>query len=79
MCETVDSTQHVVINYCLSNVTAETRRQLRALDHVVVEDFCLQRCGDCFAGPFLLVDGQAVVGESHAQLIHELSTRSQLV
>lgn len=79
MCNAVGSKQHVVINYCLSNVTAETRRQLRGLEHVVVEDFCLQRCGDCFAGPFLLIDGQLVRGESHAQLIHELSIRSEQI
>jgi uncharacterized protein YuzB (UPF0349 family) len=58
-----------VVNYCLNNVTAEVRRQLPALDLVAVEDYCLQRCGDCFAGPFLVVDGKLITGASHAQIL----------
>lgn len=58
-----------VVNYCLNNVTADVRRQLNALAQVVVEDYCLQRCGDCFAGPFLVVDGKLMTGASHAQMI----------
>ncbi|RIK34885.1 MAG: hypothetical protein DCC55_32030 [Chloroflexi bacterium] len=61
-----------VINYCLNNVTADVRRQLDALDLTAVEDYCLQRCGDCFAGPFLVVDGRLVTGDSHAQILRNL-------
>jgi uncharacterized protein YuzB (UPF0349 family) len=58
-----------VVNYCLNNVTIDERQELNALDLVVVEDYCLQRCGDCFATPFLVVDGKLITGASHAQIL----------
>jgi uncharacterized protein YuzB (UPF0349 family) len=62
-----------VINYCLKNVaTPQIRAMLRNSGYQVVEDFCLQRCGQCFAGPFVVIDGAEVVGDSHQAIIDAL-------
>ncbi len=63
------------INYCLRNVTPEARVRLRQSSHHVIEDFCLQRCGDCEQGPFLVVDGDLVAGCNHLALLHELDRK----
>jgi uncharacterized protein YuzB (UPF0349 family) len=57
------------IEYCLNNVDAEARRLLVARGPGVIETSCLQRCGQCFAGPFLVVDGDLIDGASHAALL----------
>lgn len=58
------------IEYCLNNVDADARRRL---DHretgEVVETRCLQRCGDCYREPFLVVDGELATGGSHAEIL----------
>lgn len=62
----------ITVSYCLSNVDAETRRWLRQCEFSVVEDHCLQRCGDCLLGPFLLVGNTMVQGESHEMIMARL-------
>lgn len=64
-----------IISYCLNNVDAETRDKLLHCDLIVVEDFCLQRCGRCFDGPFLLVDDTMVIGASHSTILNVLGIR----
>ena len=65
--------QATVINYCLKNIASpQVRAMLRSSGFCVVEDFCLQRCGQCYAGPFLVADGQEVTGESHQAIINQL-------
>ena len=67
-----------VINYCLKNLaTPQTRTLYRNSGFCVVEDFCLQRCGQCYAGPFLVIDGKEVTGESHQVLIEQLQRAVQ--
>jgi uncharacterized protein YuzB (UPF0349 family) len=66
----MDSTR--TFNYCLRNVTPEARARLRQSPHHVIEDFCLQRCGDCEQGPFLVVDGALVAGCNHLTLLDDL-------
>lgn len=62
------------IEYCLNNVDADARRRLgdRGTDEVV-ETRCLQRCGDCYRGPFLVVDGELATGDSHAGILSALA------
>lgn len=56
------------IEYCVDNVPPELRA---ALPDECVEWPCLQRCGLCYDGAFLAVDGDLVIGESHAELLAE--------
>lgn len=60
------------ISYCLSNVSQETRRRLKCSGRVVIEDVCLQRCGHCFGGPFLLVGERLVSGASHEEMLQSI-------
>jgi uncharacterized protein YuzB (UPF0349 family) len=62
-----------VINYCLRNVDLETRVLLRNSDFYVIEDFCLHRCGQCYDGPFLVVNGQEIAACSHRDILESLS------
>jgi uncharacterized protein YuzB (UPF0349 family) len=79
------------ISYCISNVDDETRRFLQSCGLPVIEDFCLQRCGRCYDGPFLIVDEELAVGASHSailevimlnygkeQAIHECDTNKRI-
>ena len=55
-----------LVEYCIRNVEPGDRRRLDALDVDVSERFCLQRCGDCDAEPFLVIDGRYVAGGHRA-------------
>lgn len=59
------------IAYCLHNVDSDVRGQLTAVetDAETVERRCLQRCGDCHRGDFLVVDGRLEADGSHADLL----------
>ena len=61
------------LNYCRRNVDARTRSRLRTGEFDAMEDVCLQRCGDCYAGPFLIADGALLSGGSHEELLRRLS------
>ena len=60
------------VEYCIGNVDATARDRLRDLDCRTVEKPCLQRCGRCFDGPILVVDGEARSAGSYADLIAEV-------
>ncbi|WP_458210381.1 DUF1450 domain-containing protein [Haladaptatus sp. NG-SE-30] len=60
------------IEYCLSNISAETRTRLADCEFETVEERCLQRCGDCFSSSFLVVDGILVRGD-HERTMHRLA------
>lgn len=60
--------------YCLGNVDSEARRALRESSCEVRESFCLDRCGKCYAEPFLVVDGEVVDGASHRDLLREIES-----
>ena len=60
-----------MIEYCLRNVDREARDRLAARDDVR-EAPCLDRCGRCYAGPFLVVDRAVATGESHAAVLDAL-------
>jgi uncharacterized protein YuzB (UPF0349 family) len=59
----------VLVEYCLNNVDVATRAALWASGLAVEESSCLQRCGQCWAGPFLVVDGEVIVGAPHLALL----------
>lgn len=65
----------MVINYCLRNVSPETRALLRHSHFKVIEDFCLHRCGNCYDGPFLVVEGHLVTGDSHQMILEKLGRK----
>lgn len=59
-----------LVECCLANVHSETRTELEAMaDATLSERPCLQRCGHCRRGPFLVVDGQFVRGGDHLALL----------
>lgn len=60
------------VEYCIGNVQATARDRLRDLDCHTVAKPCLQRCGRCFEGPILVVDGEARSADSHAGLLSDL-------
>jgi uncharacterized protein YuzB (UPF0349 family) len=62
------------IEYCLRNVDAGMRERLATIDADVRARRCCQRCGDCYRGDFLVVDGVLETG-AHETLLaaHEES------
>lgn len=59
-----------VVEYCIDNVDGGTRRRLASTG--AVEKPCLQRCGRCRRSALLVVDGDPVVADSHADLLAEV-------
>lgn len=66
------------VEFCLNNVDSSTRNRLQKRAH---ERPCLQRCGLCFEGPFLVIDGIVVEGSEHEAMLSvledELCTRAK--
>jgi len=61
------------IECCLQNADPATRERLRRIDREAggvrtALSPCLQRCGDCRLGPFLVVDGELGRGRHGALL-----------
>ena len=56
------------VEYCQNNADGDTRDWLAGFD-CTIEHRCLQRCGDCYRGPFLFVDGRVETGESHEAIM----------
>lgn len=67
-----------LLECCLSNVSSDARVALDESDHQVRETFCLDRCGDCYDRPFLVVDGELRTGGSHGDLIESLDGKQQV-
>lgn len=63
-----------LLECCLSNVSSETRVALDESPYRVRESICLDRCGTCYDGAFLLVDGALEVGESHRSLLESVES-----
>lgn len=61
-----------LIECCLSNVSFEARTALDESEHRVRETVCLDRCGDCHATPFLVVDGDVRTSNSHRALLQSV-------
>ena len=60
------------VEYCIGNVDPSTRSELRGLGARTVEKPCLQRCGRCFEGPLLVLDGEPRSADSHADLLADV-------
>jgi uncharacterized protein YuzB (UPF0349 family) len=65
------------ISYCLSNVDGKLRKKLRHSNYHIIEDVCLQRCGHCYNGPFLVVGERLVTGASHEEILNGLSSERE--
>ena len=61
-----------MIEYCLGNVDRPTRDRLCALDVPTQEHRCLQRCGECWEGAILVVDGILRQDATHTALLEDL-------
>lgn len=61
-----------LLSYCVNNVDDAARALLRAHACATAEEHCLQRCGACYEGPFLLLDGQFFSGPSHHAILDAL-------
>lgn len=57
------------IEYCLGNVDPDARRRLRSRSDAR-EATCLDHCGRCHAGPFIVVDDDVVEGPTHEAILH---------
>ena len=57
------------IEACVSNIDGQVRRRLDELDTSTVVAPCLEHCGRCYREPFLVVDGELVTDESHAEIL----------
>ena len=64
------------VEYCLGNVDSDARRRLRTRDDVR-EASCLEHCGRCHAGSFLVVDGELREGASHEALLTKIEEESE--
>jgi uncharacterized protein YuzB (UPF0349 family) len=56
-------------------VDSTTRRKLLAGKLNGEEHPCLGRCGECYEGPFLVVDGESVAGESHKEILDRITSK----
>lgn len=68
-----------LLECCLSNVSLDARVALDESDHEIRETICLDRCGDCYAQPFLVVDGDIYTGETHRDLLESLDCEQQVL
>lgn len=57
---------------CVNNVDVSTLDRLGDADVEVTRQHCLQRCGVCREGPFLVVDGAPTRGDSHEAILTAL-------
>lgn len=58
----------MVVEYCLGNVDPAIRRRLRSRPDAR-EAACLEHCGRCDAGPFLVVDGTVRTAGNHGTIL----------
>ncbi|MFB6135613.1 MAG: DUF1450 domain-containing protein [Halobacteriaceae archaeon] len=57
------------VEYCIGNVDLDARALLRDSEFDTVESFCLDRCGECCDGAFVVADGELRLGEDHAAVL----------
>jgi uncharacterized protein YuzB (UPF0349 family) len=58
-----------LVEYCIDNVTPAVRENLPS---VCEPRPCLWRCGLCYAGAIMAVDGELRAGPSHEAILDEL-------
>ena len=67
-----------LIECCLSNISAEGLTTLQESEHDARETICLDRCGTCYAEPFLVADGELRTGSSHRALLQTLDAADEV-
>jgi len=65
------------VECCLSNVSGDARSLLHESEHTVRETLCLDRCGECYRHPFLVVDGELWTGDAHRDIIADFEGGSE--
>jgi uncharacterized protein YuzB (UPF0349 family) len=65
-----------IIEFCQSNLSAGTLRVMEELekdDSLDVLDYgCLGHCGECYASPYALVNGELVMGKTPKDLLEKI-------
>lgn len=61
-----------LVEYCVNNVTAETRTKLATASAETRGLPCLERCGTCRREALLVVDGEVHTGDAHDPLLADL-------
>ena len=65
-----------IIEFCTNNMhhgTDEVMRRLEEnLDYDVIEYGCLSNCGQCFAEPYAIVNGEIVAAETAEELYEKI-------
>lgn len=65
-----------MIEYCINNVDGETRDALEACPVPTRAEYCMHRCGYCYTGPFVAVDGR-LYREDHEEILDRLDAASE--
>lgn len=65
-----------IIEFCMSNLASGSQKAMEVLEKDpnmdVVEYTCLGNCGLCYEGPYALVNGEFVNGETPEQLVDNI-------
>lgn len=65
-----------IIEFCMSNLAGDSQKALEMLEKDpnldVIEYTCLGNCGLCYEGPYALVNGEFVSGETPDQLVKNI-------
>ncbi|MFC7394297.1 YuzB family protein [Scopulibacillus cellulosilyticus] len=65
-----------IIEFCISNLAGGSQKALEILDKDpnldVIEYTCLGNCGLCYEGPYALVNGEFVSGETPDKLVENV-------
>ena len=68
-----------LIEFCTSNRFAGTDTLLRRLEENpeldVLEYGCLGNCGECYAMPYALVNGEIITGEDNEELYRAIQAK----
>ncbi len=70
-----------IVEFCASNALSESEEVIKALeedpdlDVDVVEYGCLGNCGECFAEPYALVNGDYVSATTPDKLLAEIKRK----
>lgn len=57
------------VEYCLANVSSQSRAALENANVPTRGVACLDRCGRCYRSTFLVVDGKPIEGEACERLV----------
>lgn len=74
----IPNPQMALLECCLSNISPGAQVALDESEHKVRESICLDRCGDCYAQPFLVIDGNIHLGESHQDILDSVDCNQQV-